>query len=126
MAKIHLYLLSLEAGADIIGLEGYLETRLGIADSAQRKRLIYNSPSLLGEVDSMELASEIKRQLDGFGATVEFKSASRVQSPQAPPAASAPSPSPTDAKRPPVKRSLYGIDNMMDLPPITDKVVKFP
>ncbi len=71
--KYKVFILGLRAGVGTEGVERFLAESLGVADEAERKRLIFEAPSLLYEAATQEEADRIRDRLETVGARIEIK-----------------------------------------------------
>ena len=73
------FILGLKPGADVSGLCRYLSDSLGIKDTFQQKQILYNTPSIVCEIESSEEANGIRERLETFGARIKVKSPQTVE-----------------------------------------------
>ena len=73
------FILGLKPGADVSGLCQYLSDSLGIKDTFQQKQILYNTPSIVCEIESSEEANGIRERLETFGARIKVKSPQTVE-----------------------------------------------
>ena len=71
--RFRIYLTGFRAGAHMEELDRYLQQILHIADEKSRKRLVFDTPSLLSEVEDEDLAVAIRSELEAIGVKTELK-----------------------------------------------------